>query len=295
METPYTQQKEQLDSLIQEGEEIKEILIKAKESRGKISAAEAFGKWAFQEHSRTISTLGRAFRSDTKVSEYRVDAIVGQFLIVLRDLIDDLQTGRRKSELKVKKKREFLKKLGIASQKKSVMARLNAFLRLSTEISTELTALDIIWKPRTKLIPSGRPLKGRVEVEQIFSTEVSEFLWVCDPYFSHETLAMLEATPIDIPITVLTAKIQDIDVFNKSLTLMRNKGRRIDVYLLKGGPRNAPHDRYIVDGKKAWNIGTSIKDIGNRDSTISHIDNRMEIIQMMEEYISGANGHVIDL
>ncbi|MHA2428446.1 MAG: hypothetical protein ACXADB_10520 [Candidatus Hermodarchaeia archaeon] len=292
METPYTPPREKLDEVIRVGEEVRETLIKATESRGNITAAETFGKIFFQEHSRAIGSLGRVFRSGTKVSEYRADVLVGELLLVLRDLIDDLPTGRRKSELKLKQKREFLKKLAAAAQRKSVGAKLNAILRLANEISTVLTSLEVIWTPRSKLIPSGRYLKGKAEIEEIFASQVRGFLWVCDPYTSPKTLSMIEATSKDIPITLLTATIHNREKFNMDLQEMRSRGYRIDVFLLTNGPRTAPHDRYIIDDRKGWSVGTSLKDIGNRDASISHIDNRLEVIQMIEEYIAGLKGPV---
>jgi len=40
------------------------------------------------------------------------------------------------------------------------------------------------------------------------------------------------------------------------------------------------HDRYLISGKKCWHFGASIKDLGNKDTTIKEIS---EVVTSMKE------------
>lgn len=40
------------------------------------------------------------------------------------------------------------------------------------------------------------------------------------------------------------------------------------------------HDRYLICGEKCWHFGTSIKDLGNKDTIIKEIS---EVYQSMKE------------
>jgi len=39
------------------------------------------------------------------------------------------------------------------------------------------------------------------------------------------------------------------------------------------------HDRFIISGKQCWSIGSSIKDLGNKDTTIREIS---EVVTSMK-------------
>jgi hypothetical protein len=43
---------------------------------------------------------------------------------------------------------------------------------------------------------------------------------------------------------------------------------------------NKIHDRYLITGDKCWSFGASIKDLGNKDTTIREIS---EVTESMEE------------
>ena len=56
--------------------------------------------------------------------------------------------------------------------------------------------------------------------------------------------------------------------------------------------RPQPHDRYIITGRKAWIVGASLKDIGNKDALIQELTNRTEVEEMIDEYLGEMRGQV---
>jgi len=292
VDTPLSVARKRIDEVVQECRRIQELLDKSYQSRSEIGFLESLATVAWKDRKRDIKAMGSALKAQSRVEENLTAGAINGLFFTLRDIIEGIPTGKKKSELKVGRKRLFLKKLGDASRKVRVRTRLQTLMTVAMDVSTELASLEILYKPKTQLIPSGRPLKGRLEIEEILTHGLEKELLVCDPYFSCETLGILEATPKDIPIKILTARIDDIGRFRDYLSRLRTSGYMIDVLLMKEGVRKTPHDRFLISGNKGWIIGTSIKDIGKRDSTIGEIDNTFEVKRMIDEYCMGKRGPI---
>jgi hypothetical protein len=292
METPYSPFRERLEEYLDLCGQIRQSIMKMKKSNVQIDIGSLVGEFLAPNREDEIYRLAQGLKSDLRITEYNSNIIFGGIARDTRQIIETLPTGRRKSDLKISKQRYFLKKLTEAVSRKSFNARMNAMESLLNQIIVELTSLEIIWKPRTKVIPRGRALLGMSEIESIVSRSSHGFLKVCDPYISFETLVMLEPTPKDIPIEILTVKIQEPDKTLKYLDKMKRLGHDITIVQIQGGTKEAPHDRFIVTHNKGWQIGTSIKDIGKRESTIVEIDNVPEVQQMIDEYLSGSRSSI---
>jgi hypothetical protein len=139
-------------------------------------------------------------------------------------------------------------------------------------------------KPKEVFITAGRRIKGESELERLLSNEVDTFLKICDPYVSKDTLKYLEVVPLDVPVQVLTTYITNQSRFEDSLTVLRRK-RRIEVLRVGMDEGGTPiHDRYILTNGKGWIIGTSLKDIGKKDTTVSEIDSTRLFEERFDSY-----------
>jgi hypothetical protein len=288
METPYSPFRERLEEYLDICGQIRQSIMQMKKSNVNVEIGSVIGQFLVPNREDEIYRLAQGLKSDLRITEYNANIILGGIGRDTRQIIETLPTGRRKSDLKISKQRNFLKELAEAYSRKSFNARLNAIETLLNKLIVELTSLEINWKPRTKVIPRGRPLLGMSEIEQIVSCNVKGFLKVCDPYISYETLVLLEPTSKDIPIIILTVKIHEQEKTKKYLDRMKQQGHNIKIMQIQGGTKAAPHDRFILTQNRGWQIGTSLKDIGKRESTIVEIDNLPEVSTMIDEYLSGS-------
>jgi len=91
---------------------------------------------------------------------------------------------------------------------------------------------------------------------------------LCDSHVSHSTL---------FPFAILKGKIKSIKILTSNVydsAKMKNykkkmkKDMRISVEVRNN---KKIHDRFLICGDKCWSIGSSIKDLGNKDTTIREI------------------------
>lgn len=136
--------------------------------------------------------------------------------------------------------------------------------------------LGQVQKTSVYIIKSGRYFSGVKLLEEFLSQQINaEELLVCDPYVSERTLFVFTSLPKKVQrIRILTSNIQDRDKFNGYKERMEKEmGINIDVKISR-----KIHDRYFVSGNYCWVIGTSLKDIGNKDTIVKEIS---EVVQSM--------------
>jgi hypothetical protein len=134
------------------------------------------------------------------------------------------------------------------------------------------------------LIHAGRRIKAESELENLLSKETSDYLKICDPYVSKETLKYLEVLPEGISVKMLTAFINNSGRFKKSLDMLR-RDREIHVLQVSLPEGRTPlHDRYFLTRGKGWIIGTSLKDVGKKDTTLSRIEDIRQFEERFDSY-----------
>lgn len=134
------------------------------------------------------------------------------------------------------------------------------------------------------LIHAGRRIKAESELENLLSKETSDYLKICDPYVSKETLKYLEVLPQGIAVKILTAFIDNSRRFKKSLDMLR-RDREIHVLQVSIPEGRTPlHDRYILTRDKGWIVGTSLKDVGKKDTTLSKIEDIRQFEERFDSY-----------
>ncbi len=140
------------------------------------------------------------------------------------------------------------------------------------------TLLGQVGKTPVYVIKSGQSFSAIVLFEKFLSTEIdAEELLLCDPHISASTL---------FPFATLTGKVKTIKVLTSNIydnskfegyrdKMQRETGINIDIRVSR-----KIHDRYLISKERCWTIGSSIKDLGNKDTTIREIS---EVANSMRE------------
>lgn len=133
-------------------------------------------------------------------------------------------------------------------------------------------------KTSAHIIRSGENFTATKIFEEFLSTEIQcKEILLCDPYISSSTL---------FPFSVLRGKIESIKILTSNIfdkeklkeykrKMMKETGISIEVQTNK-----KIHDRYLICDSKCWYIGSSIKDLGNKDTTIKEIS---EVVTSMKD------------
>lgn len=125
-------------------------------------------------------------------------------------------------------------------------------------------------KSKVWILKSGEFFTSIKLFEEFIQNEIKdEEMLLFDPYISSNTLypfSMLKGKLKTIKI--LTSNIHEEEKFKEykkkfekefSINLQVKKNLKI-------------HDRWLISGEKCWSIGSSIKDLGNKDTTIHELD-----------------------
>lgn len=155
------------------------------------------------------------------------------------------------------------KKESLIEQKDSVLYFLSGGLKRIRDVLGQLEKAPVY------VIKSGQSFTARKLLEEFLTQEIkSEELWLCDSYVSSATLFPLSVLNGKVKsVKILTMNVQDSDKFRDYKKRMEKEtGISIEVKL-----SNKIHDRYLITGDKCWSFGASIKDLGNKDTTIREI------------------------
>jgi hypothetical protein len=126
-----------------------------------------------------------------------------------------------------------------------------------------------IGKSPVHVIKSGQNFSAIKLLEEFLFQEVTagEIL-LCDSYIAPATLFPFSVLKGHInAIKILATKMQDEDKFGDyKAKFEKETGITIAVRV-----STKIHDRYLISGDKCWSFGASIKDLGNKDTTIKEI------------------------
>ncbi|MGB8218369.1 MAG: hypothetical protein WCE94_13805 [Candidatus Methanoperedens sp.] len=120
------------------------------------------------------------------------------------------------------------------------------------------------------LIKSGGNFTAIKLFEEFLTSEINDIeILLCDPHISSSTL---------FPFSVLKNKVKAIKILcsniydhEKFLEYKKKFMKEMNIPV-ETKVNNKIHDRYLICGKKCWSIGTSIKDLGNKDTIIRELD-----------------------
>ena len=241
----------------------------------------------FPQHRSVISGAKGLAKQRSSAIESGIEQEISNWLKSILTAIASAPTGKRTGEITLKTKRKWMGMLEDATRSTSSRVVIKKANNAIQGILIEVNSLELRWKPRGKLLRSGHLLEGRLEIESLLRSSRGQALTICDPYVSVVTLSIIENSCSGKLVTLITTHIDNTDMFNTSLLKLRENGMQISVVLLERSNRRKPHDRFIVDGSRAWAVGASLKDIGKKDTLISEPDNVEEIRNLLNDYASG--------
>jgi hypothetical protein len=137
---------------------------------------------------------------------------------------------------------------------------------------------------RTILVKKGETLTGMAKLQEIISCMHGTIRFQ-DPYPWPETLLAVKMIEQGVQVRFLIGKLSDPHSFTAMLSSVRKSGRDIQVKILIESNGKAPfHDRYIISKDNAWTMGTSPNGIGMRDSSITRLEDWLEIERRFDEW-----------
>jgi hypothetical protein len=135
-------------------------------------------------------------------------------------------------------------------------------------------------KSPVHIIKSGENFSAIKLFEEFLHQEMKgDEILLCDSHISHNTLFPFSILKGIKSLKILTANVYDSDKFKEyKKKLQKEMGLSIEVKI-----NQKIHDRFVICGKKCWTIGSSIKDLGNKDAILREIT---EVFTSMKELFS---------
>ncbi len=168
------------------------------------------------------------------------------------------------------------------AKKKSILKEKDKNLYfLSGGLKRIRSILGQVGKSPVYVIKSGENFTAIKLFEEFLTSQFDgEEILLCDSHVSHSTLFPFSVLKGRIKsLKLLTTNIYDHDKFEDyKKKLSKELGIQIEVKV-----NQKIHDRFIINGDKCWSIGSSIKDLGNKDATIREIS---EVASSMKDLFS---------
>ena len=164
------------------------------------------------------------------------------------------------------------KKLGFITEKEEKESKL-----LSLTTSGLKTVKDVIGDTlgnRTYVIEAGKVFSGKKLLQETMKPYIGSTLRLCDPYISARTLDFLN---IDhkCKVQILTQVIENKTNFQRELSDFQKEYKDIEVEV-RVFSKNNLHDRYMISNDAVWSIGSSLKDLGNKDTIVSRLGDELK-------------------
>lgn len=128
------------------------------------------------------------------------------------------------------------------------------------------------------IIKSGQNFTAIKLFEEFLTNEINQDeILICDSHISPSTLYPLSILKNKVKnIKIISSNIHDSEKFYEYKKKFEKETNMIvDIKI-----NNKIHDRFLISGKKCWSIGTSIKDLGNKDTIIKEVD---EVVESLKE------------
>lgn len=197
------------------------------------------------------------------------------------------ESGARDNEVKElfislgRNESNFLVAVTRAKQRKWVKYENGQFSLLIGGVKKIREVLGQVEKLPIYLIKSGENFGAIKLLEEFLYKEImGDEISLCDSHISHSTL---------FPFAVLKGKIKSIKILTsnvydsakmKAYTKKMKKEMGISIEIKNN---KKIHDRFLICGDKCWAIGSSIKDLGNKDTVIREIS---EVASSMKDLFS---------
>lgn len=128
---------------------------------------------------------------------------------------------------------------------------------------------------KTWLIEAGKVYSGKKLFQEIVMSKIGSTAKICDPYCGTRIFDLISGIQHKCGIFLLTQAIEQKQSFKRELVDFSKEFQhlKIDVRIFNG---KALHDRYIISDGNCWSIGSSLKDFGNKDTTITKLEDEVK-------------------
>ena len=114
------------------------------------------------------------------------------------------------------------------------------------------------------LVNPSQPIPATIELHGFLSRLLGT-VRVCDPYLDPTTIAHLDSCKAGVKVKVLTDRVHEEATVRVALTQFARNGRSVEVKRCGGGKL---HDRFIIDDRAVFYLGTSLNSFGKTYSAI---------------------------
>ncbi|MHA1223081.1 MAG: hypothetical protein ACTSP3_07470 [Candidatus Heimdallarchaeaceae archaeon] len=176
----------------------------------------------------------------------------------------------KKLFIQLGKKEENFRKVIYTAKNDNLIKVTNKNIKfLSKGIKRISKIVGLLGKTPVYVIKSGENFSSLKLFEEFLSHNADNYeVLLCDSHISAETLFPFTTLKGSVKtIRILTANIYNKAKFGSYLKKMK-KEFNINIEVKEN---KKIHDRYIIFNNSCWTIGTSIKDLGNKDSVIRDI------------------------
>jgi hypothetical protein len=137
---------------------------------------------------------------------------------------------------------------------------------------------------KTLLIEAGKVYSGKKLFQEILRPSIGSSLKICDPYVGARTLDIVSIIDHKCKVMLLTQSVDKKSVFQRELKDFQKEYTDISIEV-RLFSKSTLHDRYMISDGAAWSIGSSLKDLGNKDTIVTRLGDeiRYALEEMFEE------------
>jgi hypothetical protein len=128
---------------------------------------------------------------------------------------------------------------------------------------------------KTWLIESGKVYSGKKLVQEIVMSKIGSTAKICDPYCGARILDLISGIEHKCEIYLLTQAIEQKESFKRELTDFSKEFQHLKIEVRIFNGKNL-HDRYMISDGNCWSIGSSLKDLGKKDTTITKLEDEVK-------------------
>ena len=127
---------------------------------------------------------------------------------------------------------------------------------------------------KTWLIESGKVYSGKKLFQELVMSKTGSATKICDPYCGTRILDLISGIKQKCNIFLLTQTIDKKETFKRELNDFGKEFQhlKVEVRIFNG---KTLHDRYMISDGNCWSIGSSLKDLGNKDTTITKLEDEV--------------------
>lgn len=132
---------------------------------------------------------------------------------------------------------------------------------------------------KTFVIKKGEYYTGKRLAQELIFNKLNGTIRICDPYIAIRTFDLFTEIKQAVEIRILTSTIESENTLKNYLNdFQKQYNHKI---IIKKVQNKEIHDRYLIFNNTAISFGTSLKDIGNKDTIISYLPE--DIIEALVE------------